>query len=91
MPHQGPDLRTSAFIRRQTDEQLVAFVRAGRLPSDPHSVMRLYMPPLGGDFSLREQDLTQIVAYLRTLQAEPERVADNGPTGLNPGVASLSR
>jgi hypothetical protein len=91
MPHQGPDLRTSVFVARQTDEQLAAFIRAGRSPSDPQSVMRLYMPPLGGNFSLKERDLAVIVGYLRTLQSEAGRVADSQRTALDPGIVSPAR
>jgi disulfide bond formation protein DsbB len=91
MPHQGPALGTSVFLAKQSDEQLAAFIKMGRLPTDRQSVMRLYMPPLGGNFALKEQDLAQIVAHLRRLQSEAGRVADNGQTGLEPGVRSTTR
>jgi disulfide bond formation protein DsbB len=91
MPHQAPDLRGSGFIARRTDQQLAAFIKAGRLPNDPQSVMRLYMPPLGGNLALKDQDVAQIIAYLRTLQAEAGRVADSRRTGVEPGMVFPAR
>jgi disulfide bond formation protein DsbB len=69
MPHQGPSLTDSAFVARSDDAELSALIRAGRLPSDPHSVMRLYMPPRGGNPSLTDDDVTEIVHHLRRLRA----------------------
>lgn len=69
MPHQGPDLRSSLFVARKSDQELIAFVKTGRMPNHPDSQMKLYMPPLGGNPSLNDQDLSQIIAHLRTLQS----------------------
>lgn len=69
MPHQGPPLRDSGFIADQTDDELVEFIKVGRLPSDPKSVMKLVMPPKGTNPSLTDRQIGQIVVYLRTMQA----------------------
>jgi len=68
-PHMGADLRDSRFIREQSDDALVAFVKKGRPFGDPKSVLGLSMPPLGGSPNLEEGQIRDIVAFLRTLQA----------------------
>lgn len=68
VPRQGSALADSAFVRKADREQLVKFLRAGRMPGDPGSVMNLYMPPRGGNPSLRDADLAAVSAYVRTLQ-----------------------
>jgi cytochrome c5 len=70
MPHQGPSLRDSAFVARSSDADLVALVRAGRLPTDPQSVMKLMMPPRGGSPTLSDADIVEIVHHMRAIQAD---------------------
>jgi disulfide bond formation protein DsbB len=64
----GKDLRTSGFVRGQSDEQLLAFLMAGRPSSDPLNTTGVDMPPRGGNPALSDGDLKNIVAYLRTIQ-----------------------
>ena len=59
------DLTQSELIASKTDPELVEFIRVGGEPDQP-----LVMPPKGGAPSLTDQNLVDIVAYLRTLQAE---------------------
>ena len=68
-PHMGANLRDSRFIREQTDEGLVAFVKTGRPFGDPRSVLGLSMPPMGGNPTLDDTQIRDIVAFLRTIQA----------------------
>ncbi|MBA2706389.1 MAG: cytochrome c [Gemmatimonadaceae bacterium] len=68
MPRQGVDLRDSKMIATDGDAELVEFLRVGRLPDDPRSVTGLYMPPRGGNMTLKDEHLSAIVAYLRTVQ-----------------------
>jgi mono/diheme cytochrome c family protein len=68
-PHMGANLRDSRFIREQTDDALVAFVKKGRTLGDPSSVLGLSMPPMGGNSTLEDGQIRDIVAFLRTLQA----------------------
>jgi mono/diheme cytochrome c family protein len=70
MPRQGANLRASKFIAEHTDEQLVAFLRQGRTPADPTSIMGMLMPPRGGNQTLDDPALADIVAFLREVQAE---------------------
>ena len=68
LPGQGKDLTTSAFSRSLTDEQFVAFVKEGRDVNDPLNTTDSDMPPYGGNPALSEQDLFDIVAFIRTLE-----------------------
>ena len=63
----GKQLADSDFVRALTDEELVAFIEVGRAPDDPDSMTGIQMPPKGGNPALADDDLLDIVAYLRTL------------------------
>lgn len=75
MPHQGADLRDSKFVAGHDDRQLIAFVRRGRTPDDPDSVMKQYMPAKGGVVSFNDNDLQDIVAHVRQLQPQGKQLA----------------
>ncbi len=64
----GPALADNAFVQAKTDAEMVAFIKEGRDPSHPDNTTGIAMPPKGGDPSLDDQDLDDVVAYLRTLQ-----------------------
>jgi disulfide bond formation protein DsbB len=68
LPGLGKDLTTSEFVRDHSDAELVAFITAGRPIDDPLNTTGVEMPPKGGNPNFTEQDLYDIVAYLRTLQ-----------------------
>ena len=68
VPGLGKDLTTSEFLRSQTNEQMLAFLIAGRPASDPLNTTGVDMPPRGGNPVFTDTDLQNIVAYLRTLQ-----------------------
>ena len=68
LPGLGKDMTTSEFIGSKTDAELVEFIKAGRDPSDPFNTTGVAMPPKGGNPSLSDEDLYDIVAYLRTIQ-----------------------
>lgn len=68
LPGLGKDMTTSQFVKSQTDEQLVEFIKKGRDTSDPANTTGVAMPPKGGDPSLTDDQLRSIVAYIRTLQ-----------------------
>jgi disulfide bond formation protein DsbB len=67
-PAVGTRLRGNPFIQRSSEEELVAFLRAGRAAGDPANTTGVEMPPRGGNAALTEQDLRAVVAYLRTLR-----------------------
>lgn len=64
----GKDLTSSAFAKGLNDAQLVSFIKQGRPSSDPANTTKVDMPPRGGNPSLSDGQLADIVAYLRTLQ-----------------------
>ena len=64
----GKDLTTSEFVKSKSDSELVAFIQAGRPASDALNTTGVDMPPKGGNPALTEQDLADVVAYLRTMQ-----------------------
>jgi mono/diheme cytochrome c family protein len=68
LPGQGKDLTTSAFTRGLSDREFVEFVKVGRRATDPLNTTGQDMPPYGGNPALSEQDLFDIVAYIRTLE-----------------------
>lgn len=63
----GKNLVTSEFVAGQTDDDLVGFIKVGRDPSDPLNTTGVSMPPKGGNPALKDEDLYNIVAYLRTI------------------------
>ena len=64
----GKDLHDNEFTNSLSDPELIAFLEVGRPASDPLNTTGVDMPPKGGNPALTDQDLQDIVAYLRTLQ-----------------------
>ena len=81
MPNQGPDLRGSAFVAGSADDQLLAFLAGGRPAGDPQNKSGLPMPPRGGNPSLSDSHLGQIVKYLRTVTAHDDAAQVGSATG----------
>ena len=50
-----------------TDDQVVEFLKEGRRADHPLNEKGVDMPPKGGNPGLSDDDLRQIVAYLRSL------------------------
>jgi mono/diheme cytochrome c family protein len=68
VPHLGKELVTSKFAIDKTDDQLLEFIKQGRPASDPLNSTGVPMPPKAGNPSLTDDQIRDIVAYLRTLQ-----------------------
>lgn len=68
LPNLGKDLTTSEFAIGLTDQELLDFVKVGRPVSDPLNTTNVDMPPKGGNPALSDQDILNIIAYLRTLE-----------------------
>lgn len=64
----GKDLTTSEFLRTKSNTEMVAFLQTGRPSSDPLNTTGVDMPPRGGNPALTDQDLADIIAYVRSLQ-----------------------
>jgi mono/diheme cytochrome c family protein len=58
----------SEFVRSQSDDELVQFIKTGRQPDDPANTTGVAMPPKGGNPAISDADLYNIVAWLRTLE-----------------------
>jgi disulfide bond formation protein DsbB len=63
----GKNLRTSTFVGDLTDAELVDFIKTGRPSGDPLNTTGVDMPPRGGNPALTDDDLLDIVAYLRSI------------------------
>ena len=68
MPALGKDLRGNEFVAAHSDAELVAFIKEGRPANHPDNTQGVDMPPNGGNPAYTEDDLAQIVAYMRTLK-----------------------
>ena len=88
LPHQGADLRHSTFVSKQPDAALLKFLRTGRTPDDKQTVLGLPMPPRGGNASLSDDNLADIVAFLRQVQRETPGAS---PATTQPTYSTLSR
>ncbi|MBI4492946.1 MAG: cytochrome c [Chloroflexi bacterium] len=64
----GKDLTTSAFVKEQSNPQLVDFINKGRPATDPANTTKVDMLPKGGNLALTDTQLMDIVLYMRTLQ-----------------------
>ena len=64
----GQDLQTSKFVFSRPAAKVVAFIKHGRSVTNPLNHRQIAMPPFGGNANLTNQDLYDIVAYLRKLQ-----------------------
>ena len=50
------------------EEQVPTNLKTGRSTSDPANTTGVDMPPKGGNPALTDQDLLDIIAYIRTLE-----------------------
>lgn len=63
----GKDLTTSEWVGQQTDEQLVEFIKKGRDAGDALNTTGVAMPPKGGNPAMSEQEVADIVAFVRSI------------------------
>lgn len=76
VPGNGKSLANNAFIQSLDDDALLAFIQQGRSPTDPLNTTGIQMPPKGGNPAMTEDDLLDVISYLRTLQpAQPAAAA----------------
>ena len=67
MPGLGKPFTTSEFVASTDDMALLAFVKTGRPISNPANTTGIDMPPKGGNPALTDEDILNIIAYIRTL------------------------
>lgn len=58
----------SDFISERTDDELVEYIKVGRRVDDPLNTTGIDMPPKGGNPAMTEEDMYNVVAYMRTLE-----------------------
>lgn len=58
----------SEFVDDHSDDELVEFIKVGRQPDDPLNTTGIAMPPKGGNPAISDDDMYNIVAWLRTLE-----------------------
>lgn len=63
----GKDLTTSTFVAEKSDTELVDFIKVGRDPGDPLNTTGVAMPPRGGNPALKDQEIADIVAFVRAI------------------------
>jgi len=97
MPKNGKNLVTSEFVAQKSDAELLAFLKVGRQPFDPANTTGVAMPPRGGNPTLDDAKLKDVIAFLRVVQeqgeeegsAEGGEVAAVGPPEAAGGDESL--
>lgn len=63
----GKPFTTSEFLLTVNDQELLEFIKAGRPISDPANTTGVDMPPKGGNPALTDEQLIDIIAYVRSL------------------------
>lgn len=66
----GLPLTTSGFVRGESDDALVKFIKSGRPMWDVNNSTGIDMPPKGGNPAITDDQLYQIVEYMRALQEQ---------------------
>ena len=61
---EGSPLVDNDFVNGQTDEELAAFLKAGRAADDPSNMLRIAMPPFS---KMPAADMKMLVQYVHQL------------------------
>lgn len=69
-PNLGKALYNSEFVAGQSDSQLRMFLKLGRNTWDADNTTGVAMPPKGGNPMITDDDLVDLVQFLRFLQAD---------------------
>jgi len=64
----GPSFFDNSYVQGQSDPGVIAFIKEGRPNNHPDNKSGVAMPMYGGNPQLTDDDLADIVAFLRTLQ-----------------------
>ncbi len=63
----GKDLTSGEFIPNMSDQDFITFINSGRPTGDPDNTTGIDMPPKGGNPALTDEQILDIVAYLRSI------------------------
>lgn len=58
----------SEFVRTKSDAELVEYIKVGRRTTDPLNTTGVDMPPKGGNPAMSEQEMYDVVAFMRALK-----------------------
>jgi disulfide bond formation protein DsbB len=75
IPGNGKVLVKNEFIKSQSDDELLAFIKQGRAPSDPKNTTGIQMPPKGGNPAMSDDDILDVISYLRSLEGNRQNLA----------------
>jgi cytochrome c oxidase subunit 3 len=89
VPGKGTILNDSAYVRKHDDAQLLTFINEGRAASSPESEMHLQMPPKGGNPMLKDPQIMNIIAYLRTLEIPTAHDGEGHKTATHEKVVAV--
>jgi len=64
----GKPFTTSDFLREKNDDEMLTFIKTGRPSGDPLNTTGVDMPPKGGNPALSDDQILDIIAFIRTLQ-----------------------
>lgn len=67
IPSLGKDFTASTFVKGMSDDQFLDFLKKGRPANDPLNTTKVDMPPKGGNPALTDQDLYDVIAFIRTI------------------------
>ncbi len=63
----GKDMTDSEFIAGLSDAELLEFIKTGRQSSHPDNTTGVDMPPKGGNPALTDEQILDIIAYIREI------------------------
>ena len=66
----GKPLASSEFVASKTDQELMNFIKSGRPMWDAENTTGVDMPPKGGNPALTDEQLADIVKYIRALHKQ---------------------
>ncbi|MEZ4669319.1 MAG: cytochrome c [Anaerolineae bacterium] len=67
----GKPLVGSQFFNSRTDEEMLEFLHTGRPVNDPLNTTGVAMPARGGRVTLTDDDLLNVIQYIRSLNLPP--------------------
>lgn len=73
MPGLGKDWTTSEFIAGMSDQEMLDFIKKGRPATDPANTTGVDMPPKGGNPALQDQDLINVIAFMRSVNTNVKK------------------
>ncbi len=68
IPNFGKALAGTEFVASRSDGELLAFIKQGRPSWDAENTTGIDMPPKGGNPAVTDEQLRDVIAYLRSLK-----------------------